>query len=59
MTRYRCCGHCDEDVVHAVEPDDHEVPCNAPNSQGCVGRKATPTTTADPERAALAEGSDA
>jgi hypothetical protein len=36
---YRCCAHCADDPVHEVEPDSHEVPCNAPNSGGCIGKK--------------------
>ena len=42
---YRCCPHCAEDMaspgpsLHGVPKDEHDVPCNVPESQGCVGRQ--------------------
>jgi len=26
--RYPCCEHCAEDLIHDVDTDDHEVPCD-------------------------------
>lgn len=40
---YGCCPHCASDPSHAVPVGGHDVPCNAPDSEGCRGREATST----------------
>lgn len=40
-TRYRCCEHCAQDIVHDVPTDGHDLPCDL---KGCEqGKQVAPT----------------